>query len=81
MATINFPAVQDTYLYGYNNIYIKADSQSVIKFCQETNITGYTYTKTDPTFSDDGGTLFKYYTGTKWVVEFGYEPIIKLLTY
>ena len=61
--------------------YLSADSDSVTRYCFESNLTGHITYNTSNHFSNGGGYAFQYYCthSSSWKSGFGYVPIVHIL--
>jgi len=88
MPTIDYPQ-QNVKYYAIQDVYIRADMATIIKYCADKGISYVSHSKEPQRFSNDGGLSYQYYgiaagsTGTTetWNTEFGFDQIVSQLVY
>jgi hypothetical protein len=82
MPTIDYP-VQNVKYYAVNNVYLRADDDSVNQYCTEQGLTLVSYEREQQRFSNDGGLAYQYWDTSEsvWKTEFGFSQIVTQLVY
>ena len=78
MTEINYPTMCVEHMHT-TDIYLSADDSSVNQYCTENSYSLVSYDKEYSRFSNDGALPYQYYSGGKWVFEFGFKDIVTKL--
>lgn len=80
MPVIDYPKMCVEHMH-MTDIFLVADDASVNQYCTENGYGSHTYIAENQRFSNDGSLAYQYYSGGKWILEYGFKQIVVRLTY
>jgi len=81
MPVLTYPKFGGIKYFNSTDVFLAADSDSVTQYCTENGYSLSSYIPEDQRFSNDGALTYQYYSGGKWVLEFGFKRIVASITY
>lgn len=83
MPSITFPIKKNVEYFAINDVYIKADTDSITQYCVENGYTLASFEPENQRFSNDGTVVYVRYDTAKseWITMSGYDRVVSVLNY